>query len=174
MAADAPRPYVAGMFEKFLTFLKDLPTGGKAERESDTIHDPRVAAAALMFHVIDADGVRDTSERNRLREVVSQAYSVKGGELDRILAEGEVAEREAVDLYAFTSVLLRHLGPEAKIELIRLLWEMVYADGEAHELEDNVVWRVAELVGVDSRDRILMRQKVREGRGLPPSRTDAS
>jgi len=44
---------------------------------------------------------------------------------------------------------------------------------EAHELEDNVVWRVAELVGVESRDRILMRQKVREGRGLPPSRTDA-
>jgi hypothetical protein len=65
-------------------------------------------------------------------------------------------------------VLLRHLGPEAKVELIRLLWEMVYADGEAHELEDNVVWRVAELIGVDSRDRILMRQKVREGRGLPP------
>jgi hypothetical protein len=43
----------------------------------------------------------------RLREVVSQAYSVKGSELDRILAEGEAAEREAVDLYAFTSVLLR-------------------------------------------------------------------
>jgi len=162
------------MFEKFLSFLKDLPNGGKAEREPDTIHDPRVAAAALMFHVIDADGVRDTSERDRLREVVSQAYSVKGSELDRILAEGEAAEREAVDLYAFTSVLLRHLGPEAKVELIRLLWEMVYADGEAHELEDNVVWRVAELVGVDSRDRILMRQQVREGRGLPPSRTDAS
>jgi uncharacterized tellurite resistance protein B-like protein len=30
------------------------------KREPDTIHDPRVAAAALMFHVIDADGVRDT------------------------------------------------------------------------------------------------------------------
>lgn len=162
------------MFEKFLSFLKDLPTGGKAERASDVIDDPRVAAAALMFHVVDADGVRDTAERNKLREVVSQAYSVKGGELDRILAEGEAAEQEAVDLYAFTSVLLRHLGPEAKVELIRLLWEMVYADGEAHELEDNVVWRVAELIGVESRDRILMRQKVREGRGLPPSRTDAS
>jgi uncharacterized tellurite resistance protein B-like protein len=159
------------MFERFLSFLRELPHG-KPERERDDIHDPRVAAAALMFHVIDADGVRDASERRRLKEVLSQAYSVEGSELERLLAEGETAEREAVDLYAFTSVLLRHLGPEAKVEFIRLLWEMVYADGEAHELEDNVVWRVAELIGVDSRDRILMRQKVREARGLPAERTD--
>lgn len=173
MAGRPASPYVTFMFDRFIAFLKDLPQG-KSEREPAAIHDTRVAAAALMFHVIDADGVRDNAERKRLREVVSQAYSVKGGELDRILAEGEAAEREAVDLYAFTTVLLRHLGPEAKVELIRLLWEMVYADGEAHELEDNVVWRVAELIGVDSRDRILMRQKVREARGLPPSRSEAS
>jgi uncharacterized tellurite resistance protein B-like protein len=160
LAKGAPWPYAMAMFERFLSFLKDLPRG-KPDHERDEIHDPRIAAAALMFHVIDADGVRDKAERRRLREVISEAYSVKGGELERIIAEGEAAEREAVDLYAFTSVLLRHLGPEARVELIRLLWEMVYADGEAHELEDNVVWRVAELIGVDSRDRILMRQKVR-------------
>ncbi len=149
------------MLGRLRSFLRDLPRGGSAATAGSD-DDPRVAAAALMFHVIDADGSRDAAEKRKLREVMSSAYSVSGDELDRLIEAGEAAEREAVDLYAFTSVLLRHLGPEAKIEFIRVLWEMVYADGEAHELEDNVVWRVAELIGVDGRDRVLMRQRVRD------------
>jgi DnaJ-domain-containing protein 1 len=43
--------------------------------------------------------------------------------------------------------------------LIRVLWDVAYADGELHELEDNTLWRVAELIGVDRRDRIAMRQE---------------
>ncbi len=146
------------MFERLKTFLTELPGGSR--RKGVDIDDPRVAAAALMFHVIDADGVREQTEKQRLRDLVSQAYSISGAELDRLLESGEEAEREAVDLYAFTSVLMRDLGPEARLQFIKLAWEMVYADGQAHELEDNVVWRIAELIGIDSRDRIAMRQKV--------------
>jgi uncharacterized tellurite resistance protein B-like protein len=39
------------------------------------------------------------------------------------------------------------------------MWEIVYADGELDELEDNTVWRVAELIGVERRDRIEARRK---------------
>ena len=75
---------------------------------------------------------------------------------------GDEAHNEAVDLFAFTSVLNRSLDETAKIEFIGILWEMVYADGEIHELEDNIVWRTAELIGVSQRDRVLMRQRVRD------------
>ena len=48
---------------------------------------------------------------------------------------------------------------------IELMWELVYADGVRHELEDNVVWRVAELLGVSDRDRVFMRQRAAERAG---------
>ncbi|MEO0637039.1 MAG: TerB family tellurite resistance protein, partial [Pseudomonadota bacterium] len=35
---------------------------------------------------------------------------------------------------------------------------IVYSDGQLHELEDNVVWRIAELLGVSARDRMLAKQ----------------
>jgi uncharacterized tellurite resistance protein B-like protein len=148
------------MLERLKSFLKSLPGSGADTAQADA-DDPRVAAAALMFHVIDADGVRDEAERRRLREVLSQAYAITGHELDAVIDAGEEAEREAVDLYIFTSVLKRHLDDKARVEFVGLLWEMVYADGELHELEDNVVWRVAELIGVSSRDRTDMRRRVR-------------
>ncbi|UUP17286.1 TerB family tellurite resistance protein [Nitratireductor thuwali] len=152
------------MFERILAFLKDLPAG-EAARGPDA-DDPRVAAAALLIHVMAADGERSENEKKRLKETLSRTYGVSGSELKALLKAGEEAEADAVDLYVFTSVLKRHLGEEARGEFVRLMWEIVFADGELHELEDNLVWRVAELIGVDTRTRVLMRQRVQENAGI--------
>lgn len=146
------------MLQRVLSFLKDLPTGA-AESRLKAEDDPRVAAAALMYHVINADGVRHDVEWERLKELLSQTYEATGNELERLLDAGEQAHHEAIDHYAFTRVLQRHLDEAGRIEFIQLLWDLCYADGELHELEDNTLWRVAELIGVDRRDRIAARQQ---------------
>jgi uncharacterized tellurite resistance protein B-like protein len=154
------------MFERVLSFLKDLP-GGAARGDAGE-DDPRIAAAALLYHVMDADGVRQDVEWARFKTVLSQAYGVVGTELDALAKAGERADGEAVDLYAFTSVLKRHLDADARKAFVGLMWEVVYADGELHELEDNVVWRVAELLSVERHDRIAARQ--RAAANLPGSK----
>jgi uncharacterized tellurite resistance protein B-like protein len=146
------------MFERLVSFLKGLPPGAPGSRLARE-DDPRIAAAALMFHVMNADGVRHDVEWERLKKVLAESYGVSGEELDTLVAAGERADNEAIDLYAFTSVLKRHLDEEARIEFIRAMWEVVYADGMLHELEDNILWRVAELIGVDRRERVLARQE---------------
>ncbi len=147
------------MFERLISFLNDIPGGGSGGERRDDSDDPRLAAAALMVHVMDADGVRLDEERAKLREALTRAYGLSGAELDRFILRAEEEAHEAVDLYAFTSILKRHLDERARIEFIGIMWEIVFADGEMNELEDNIVWRVAELIGVDRRDRVLMRQK---------------
>ena len=86
------------------------------------------------------------------------------------IARGTVRYRgrdgEAVDLYRFTSILMNTMSASDRIGFIEILWEMVYADGVRHELEDNVVWRISELLGVSGRDRVLMRQRVQERLGI--------
>ncbi len=58
------------------------------------------------------------------------------------------------------------MPPEERVGILELLWEVVYADGERHELEDNLVWRIAELTGVDSRERIELRRAAALAAGL--------
>jgi uncharacterized tellurite resistance protein B-like protein len=149
------------MFDRLLEFLGDLP-GSKSGRKKLAADDPKVAAAALMFHVMDADGDRREAESERLKALLAEAYGLSGRKLDEIMRAGEEADQEAIDLYAFTSVLKRSLTREGCVEFVKIMWEIVYADGELHELEDNVVWRVAELIGVDSRERIALRRLVQE------------
>jgi len=148
------------MLDRLISFLRNLPDAGSAGRALSA-DDPRVAAAALMVHVINADGVIEKSEQAKLRSLLAQAYSVHGVELEALIAAGEEAERESIDLYAFTRVLKRELDANARLEFIGLLWAMAYADGRADELEDNIVWRIAELIGVDSRDRVAARQRIK-------------
>lgn len=145
------------MLDRMLSFLKDLPGAGSSQR--DVEDDPRIAAAALLFHAMDVDGVRQDAEWERFKAVLSETYGVRGEELARLVKAGEKADNEAVDLYTFTSVLKRHLDVEGRKDFISLMWQVVYADGELHELEDNTVWRVAELIGVERQDRIAARQK---------------
>ncbi|AZO10695.1 MULTISPECIES: TerB family tellurite resistance protein [unclassified Mesorhizobium] len=145
------------MFERVLSFLRDLPVAGGGSKPS--ADDPRVAASALLYHVMSADGVRQDVEWEKFKTVLAETYSVSGAELDALAAAGERADNEAIDLYAFTSVLKRHLDADARKAFVGLMWEIVYADGELHELEDNTVWRVAELIGVERRDRIEARQQ---------------
>lgn len=162
-----------GMIERLLNFLRDLP-GAPAGAAAFGPDDPRVAAAALLFHVMDADGVRRQEEIDRLRELVAATWSLSGQELAAVLEAGEEADQEAVDLYAFTSVLMRDLDYEARVEFIRVMWEVVYADRDLHELEDNLVWRVAELTGVESRERVALRREAarRTGAGDAESGND--
>ena len=83
------------MFDRVLAFLKQLP-GGESEGERlPPTDDPRVAAAALMYHVMDADGVRHDDEWERMKELLSESYGVTGEALDRLVAAGGEADEDA-------------------------------------------------------------------------------
>jgi uncharacterized tellurite resistance protein B-like protein len=154
------------MFDVFRDFMRSIGIDGDTpdDRGAD---DPRIAAAALLFHVIDADGVVTPEERERLHAVLSEEFGLGAGETRRIAEAGEAADSDAVDLFRFTSVLKNELDEERRVRFVELLWEVTYADGSVHELEDNVIWRVSDLLGVSTRDRMLAKREVASRSGDP-------
>lgn len=137
----------------------------RAGEEGDTFNgaDPRLSVAAILVHIVAVDGVVTDDEKRRLREVLKSHYELTDAETETLVEEATQRDENAVDLYAFTSVLKRELDEEQRKAVVELMWEMVFADGEVSEFEDNVVWRVAELIAVSARDRMVIRQRI-EGR----------
>mgnify|MGYP001042636153 FL=1 len=126
----------------------------------------RLAAAALLVHATAIDGEIATEERRKLNAVLQTHFGLGDDETRRLIREAEVRERHAVDLYRFTSVLCAQLDQEGRKQIIEMLWEIAMADRVVHEFESNLVWRVAELLGVSARDRVLMRKTVASRLGL--------
>lgn len=128
--------------------------------------DKNLAAAALMVHVIAADGEIAPQEEARLNSILRDHYAVSDSETEALSNAAKLAQSDAIDMYRFTSILKSEMEETERLALIEDLWEMVYADGEIHEFEDNVVWRVAELIGIGSRERMVLKQRVLTRRGL--------
>jgi len=147
------------MLTAFKQFLREVTTGdsGKVKFAED---DKRLAAAALLFHLIDVDGVIEESESQKLREILQAHYGLDDAETTELIKAAKQRDSEAVDLYGFTSVLKRTADESERLAIVEMMWEIVYADGHVHEFEDNTIWRVAELLGISTRDRMVLRQKV--------------
>lgn len=123
---------------------------------------PRLAVAALLVHLAAVDGTITPEERTALAGALEEHYGLTPAEVDRLVAEATKREAEAVDFYRFTSAIAT-LEAEEKLQIVRMMWQVVFADRKNHELEDNVVWRVAELIGVSTRDRNVLRNQMARG-----------
>lgn len=145
------------MFEKLKTFLNAIGGGDSPRVEPD---ETAVAIVALALHVIHADGVVEEREQEILEREIRAYFNLSKGEYEEMLAAARLQEESAVDLFRFTSRINRALDERQKTEFIGLLWQIVHADDKRNELEDHLVWRIAELIGVSGRVRIEKRQDV--------------
>ncbi|MVA57988.1 TerB family tellurite resistance protein [Agrobacterium vitis] len=151
------------MLERLNTFFQSF-IAGEQDNEFDG-NDTRVLIVALCFQVMEADGTISAAERKSLKKSIKDHYDLDRSKIDALLEAGQQAESEAVDYYRFTSELKRRLDENQRLELVSVLWDIVYADGMRNEMEDHILWRVADLLGVSDRDRILARQKAAERAG---------
>jgi uncharacterized tellurite resistance protein B-like protein len=120
----------------------------------------RLAATALLIHVVSLDGEPSETEKRKLHSLLETRFGLDRGVANQLIASATLVEGEAVDLYHFTSVIMRSVNEEGRIRIVEMMWELAYADGEVSEFEDNVVWRAADLLGVSSRDRIDLKHRV--------------
>ena len=148
------------MLDGLRQFIADVvaPSGHADRTLDDTGY--RLAATALLIHVISLDGEPSQIEKRKLHSLIESRFGLDPGTADQLIASATLVEGEAVDLYHFTSVIMRSVNEEGRLRIVEMMWELVYADGQVTEFEDNVVWRAADLLGVSSRDRIELKHRV--------------
>lgn len=122
-------------------------------------NDPKLSVAALLVHLAAVDGQMKDAERNAIKGVLQDHYGLDEQSVDNLVKEAALRDAEAVDFYKFTAAITQ-LEMEDRIEIVRMMWTVVFADKRNHELEDNMVWRIAELIGVSSRDRTVLRNQI--------------
>jgi uncharacterized tellurite resistance protein B-like protein len=115
--------------------------------------------------VISLDGQPTPAERSKLHSLIESHFGLDRGTADRLIADAIQVEGDAVDLYHFTSVIMRSLDEEGRKRIVQMMWELVYADGQVTEFEDNVVWRASDLLGIAQRDRIDLKHAVADRAG---------
>jgi uncharacterized tellurite resistance protein B-like protein len=146
---------VEEMLDTLRQFIADVVSPAAQENRAFDDTGYRLAATALLVHVISLDGEPSDVEKRKLHSLLESRFKLDPGTADQLIASATLVEGEAVDLYHFTSVIMRSVNEEGRLRIVEMMWELVYA-----EFEDNVVWRAADLLGVSSRDRIDLKHRV--------------
>jgi len=147
------------MLEEIRHLFAELRGGGKHANHFDA-DDYRVAAAALLVHVATLDHDLTEETRQKLAALLKIQFSLTDALTDELIEAAVAADRDAVDFYHFTHMLMRTLDERGRLRVVEMLWKMAFADGAISEFEDNVMWRVADLLAVSPHERIALRQQV--------------
>ncbi|SRR5260221_4874876 len=157
------------MLDGLRQFIADIVSPSAHEERAFDDTGYRLAATALLVHVVSLDGEPTEVEKRKLHGLIESSFKLDPGTADRLIASATKVEGEAVDLYHFTSVIMRSVNEEGRLRIVEMMWELVYADGQVSEFEDNVVWRAADLLGVSSRDRIDLKHRVAGRQSITPA-----
>jgi uncharacterized tellurite resistance protein B-like protein len=153
----------AAMFRSAKTLFSYL--AGEARPLAQTCdYDRWLVTAALLTRVATVHSELSEVRRKALRTVLQSDFGLDDRAVARVLEEAAMVNRNAIDLYHFTRQLNEMLDDESRNQIVRMMWEVVYADGHANEFETNIIWRAADLLGVSSRQRVELRQLVSAAR----------
>ena len=153
------------MLDTLRSFLTELTGTPRQDRFEE--NDYRLAAAALLVHVTTIDGAITDVERRKLHSVIKSRFDLDDAASDELIGEATRPREKRSTSIASPACSTARLDEDGRLRIIEMMWEMIYADGHVNEFEDNVVWRVADLLGVSSRERIELRQQVSGAEGEP-------
>jgi uncharacterized tellurite resistance protein B-like protein len=145
------------MLEDIKAFFADLSRGKEAPHFDD--NDYRLAASALLVHLATLDHDLSQSDRETLHALLKSRFELTDDLTSELIDAAVAADREAVDFYHFTHTLMRTLDEPGRQRIIEMMWQLVYADHRVTEFEDNVMWRVADLLGISARQRIELKER---------------
>lgn len=120
----------------------------------------RLSVAVLLLEAARQDDRFDPSERAMIEKLLTQRFELNPQELAQLMAAAEEHSAQMVQLHGHTSEIAREMSPEQRVQLIEMLWDVAYADGVLDPEEDLLIRRIAGLIYVSDRDRVLARQRV--------------
>jgi uncharacterized tellurite resistance protein B-like protein len=146
------------MLGSLRTFISGRNEKSDSRKQLDT--DTQLSAAALLVRLATVDRDLSGDRRAKLCRILETAFELDDVAAARLADEAVVAERRAIDLYRFTRRINDTCDDAMRGRVVQMLWQMAYADGNLNGFEANLIWRVADLLGVPSRRRIEIGQHV--------------
>jgi uncharacterized tellurite resistance protein B-like protein len=152
------------MLDRIRRLLAGQPQ--EARFAAHSFAERQLAAAALMVEAATMDDTFDQTERVRIGQLIRERFELSAAEAEDLLAEAEHAASASVEWHGFTSAIKEGFDHGERVELIEMLWDVAYADGQLHDYEASLLRRIAGLLYVSDRESGEARKRVLARRGI--------
>ena len=148
------------MINKIKNLISNLSKKEEEHRELDSSLLDN-ACAALLVEIAFADKDFDDTEKDSLRETLVKTYSLNEEEIEEIIQDADRSVEESTSLYGYTRIVNDEFNYEDKLNLIRNLWKVAYADGNLDKYEEHLLRKISDLIHVSHSDYINIKLEMR-------------
>jgi uncharacterized tellurite resistance protein B-like protein len=134
-------------------FSKD-PAEISTDANRKTDHDVRVATCALFLEMARIDEKFTDAEMETILSILKEKYGLSQTHADALIAEADRELEQSVDLWQFARLINENYSPDEKIEIIEILWHMVFVDGKMDEYEHYLMNKLKNLLRL-SHDQLI-------------------
>ena len=91
-------------------------------------------------------------------ELLQSYFELNADDAQSLMEIAIKEEENATDLYAYTNVIKKELALNERKKIIEMMWQIITTDENFDPYENNLVWRVAELIGISTRERVQIKK----------------
>ncbi len=126
----------------------------------------KLCAGAIFCEVVMADGKFAPGEQERVRDLLLLRFGLDGAEADALFKIGQQATADNSRLPRMTASVRDHFTPEERIELLEMLFDISYADGEQSPREIEIAEQAGAAIGLQPSEIARARLKIAERRQM--------
>jgi uncharacterized tellurite resistance protein B-like protein len=121
-----------------------------------------LAVTALLIEAARMDDDFNGEERATIERLLTERFQMAPAAVRALVEEAEATVRHSTQFFPFTQQICKQLDPEARVQIIEMLWEVAYADGSLDPQEDMLLRRIAGLIYVSDGERGAARKRALE------------
>jgi uncharacterized tellurite resistance protein B-like protein len=137
-----------------LRLFFDKISDNNASTDRPTTHDIRVATCALLVEIARIDEKFTRKEMETVLSIIMERYNLSRDLADALVKESEKELENSVDLWQFARMINENYTNDEKLEIVDLLWRIVYVDGKMDDYEHYLMNKLKNLLRL-SHDQLI-------------------
>ena len=129
-------------------------------KKKDNLDNKNIMVAALLVHAAKMDENYTEIERKIIERALTDFTHLPKKKIEEILNLAEKKEQDSNQILEFTQEIKKN-NMRFRLQIIELLWKIIYSDGIADQYETNLIRRVCGLLYISDKDNGDIKLKIK-------------
>ena len=142
----------------FSDIFKSLSLNNKTnitQKDIESFDDEKILSICIfLIEVSKSDDEYDDLEKSKIIDLLKKEFSLNDDQIKLVITLADQKNNEMISLHDFTEIVNNECSYSEKKDLIKMLWDVAYADGRIDKYEDYTIRKISDLLYIKHSDFI--------------------
>ena len=134
----------------FANLIRRFKEGFSSQPQQEPHHPPlQLATAAVLLEIAHADGDFTPTEDGDVAGYLCNAFALEDASARELMRAADEVRTRTIDHFGLTNFIRQNTSLGERIDIVKMMWRIVYADDRLTDYENYLVRKLADLLGLE-------------------------